>query len=264
MASLGECRNGTSPGNLQHRIANLGRQDGCAWPLPLVGRAVPRLVLRGVTKGSCGRPRADMVRANIYPRTAATAPGNTAPLWRPNEALRAIPAATAKHNRPVCLEFAKLAAADAGAALEKLEHLNVARAILHGDEECWHVPRDGVWWLPRMHFPGDGFSDPVPRIFGKSHVAQWRGQPKIADSTATSRCLWQLLLRARSRRMNCRPFAKPIGLLAWASLRRLPKNVSNDPGAARTCNLWLRRPTPYPLAGRASDRRAGQRKRLVA
>ena len=28
-----------------------------------------------------------------------------------------------------------------------------------------------------------------------------------------------------------------------------------DPGRTRTCNLWFRRPTPYPLGHRAIDRR---------
>ena len=35
---------------------------------------------------------------------------------------------------------------------------------------------------------------------------------------------------------------------------RLARRWTNDPGRTRTCNLWFRRPTPYPLGHRALDR----------
>ena len=31
-----------------------------------------------------------------------------------------------------------------------------------------------------------------------------------------------------------------------------PVEIENDPGRTRTCNLWFRRPTPYPLGHRAN------------
>ena len=32
----------------------------------------------------------------------------------------------------------------------------------------------------------------------------------------------------------------------------IPPHLKADPGRTRTCNLWFRRPTPYPLGHRAS------------
>ena len=37
----------------------------------------------------------------------------------------------------------------------------------------------------------------------------------------------------------------------------LPGVEKRDPGRTRTCNLWFRRPTPYPLGHRAAWRAAG-------
>ena len=50
-----------------------------------------------------------------------------------------------------------------------------------------------------------------------------------------------------------------VSIFAKRALMRKPfaahaysPTVKNDPGRTRTCNLWFRRPTPYPLGHRAS------------
>ena len=51
-----------------------------------------------------------------------------------------------------------------------------------------------------------------------------------------------------------------VSIFAKRALMRKPfaahaysPTVKNDPGRTRTCNLWFRRPTPYPLGHRASQ-----------
>jgi hypothetical protein len=54
-----------------------------------------------------------------------------------------------------------------------------------------------------------------------------------------NKCLITLMCYARAAASS-----EPPDAAHWARMQ-------NDPGRTRTCNLWFRRPTPYPLGHRA-------------
>ena len=96
--------------------------------------------------------------------------------------------------------------------------------------------------------------------FALRHVAVWssgmilapgaRG-PELNSRNSPGGCRGGGCRRAGGRETSVAAPADATCLMVSGTRGRKQGIICHDPGRTRTCNLWFRRPTPYPLGHRA-------------
>ena len=83
---------------------------------------------------------------------------------------------------------------------------------------------------------------------------QGRSTSAVACScTALASASVAFLWLSRQRSEGPRVIESAASYWSWQCTPKSQCMCIHDPGRTRTCNLWFRRPTPYPLGHRASE-----------
>ena len=181
------------------------------------------------------------------------APGAESPRWAPGR--RASAGAAARRGRsPLCFKQVPICGGTCAVAHHKGKRrasnlLQFARVSAHwhlmqASDTCGTRTRDG-----RPHQP----SRPTPQPLGQSvHVGPRRCHDTMRDGNEAPP-------RAQPFCCSCGAIGGGLPTLLSPALPAVPQMAiqydthrCNDPGRTRTCNLWFRRPTPYPLGHRAA------------